>query len=312
MVSSAAYYYSPHGLLFIEGEDSATFLQGQFSQELRISDKEVAYGLWLNSKGKILGDSFVLKISDQRFLAISYSTETGVMRENLENRIIMDEVETRSTGSGGLSVSLWGDSIGAVLDRFGLEEPKEGGFSSSKDVFAFWGRRGDSRNLEVVVLSSGLAEALKIVLENFSVRILDTNTIGLIALKSRFFELCRDILESDLPQEVGLGDSAVSYRKGCYIGQEVMARLKSMGQARRELECVSVSRNPEGESPWKLLDSDGKRVGELRRVLSGSGGLVGSAILKRSRPGGACSIDGQADVIVHSVVQMKAARANEV
>ena len=77
MVSSAAYYYSPHGLLFIEGEDSATFLQGQFSQELRISVKEVAYGLWLNSKGKILGDSFVLKISDQRFFCLLYTSDAA-------------------------------------------------------------------------------------------------------------------------------------------------------------------------------------------------------------------------------------------
>ena len=301
MVGSVACFYSPKGVLFIEGEDSATFLQGQFSQELRIEDKGVAYGLWLNSKGKILADSFVLKLSSEEFLAVSYSSETDFLRENLENRIIMDEVETRTTDSDWIGVSLWGAAIEVALNLLGLEEPSENGFFSIDDVFVFWGRRNGDRNLEVVYASGELAESLKVALVDSKVHFLDTNEVSLMAMRSGNFELYRDILGSDLPQETGLGECAVSYSKGCYIGQEVMARLKSMGQARRELRCVSVSRLPEGESSWKLLDGEGKRVGELRRVLSEEGSIIGSAMLKRSRADGPFTIDGQADVVVEPI-----------
>lgn len=298
MVGSAAYFYLANGVLFVEGEDSATFLQGQFSQDLRIEDKEVAYGLWLSSKGKVLADSFVLKMSSERFVAVSYSSETDFLRENLENRIIMDEVETRATDSDWIGVSLWGSAIERVLNLLGLEEPSENGFALKDSVYAFWGRRNGDRNLEVFFASDELAESLKVSLFESKIQFLNTNEVSLMAMRSGKFEISRDILESDLPQETGLGECAVSYVKGCYIGQEVMARLKSMGRARRELECVSVSRLPEGESSWKLWDSAGKRVGELRRVLSEEGSFVGSAMLKRSRADGYFTIDGQEDVVV--------------
>lgn len=297
------YFYSPNGVLFVEGEDAATFLQGQFSQDLRISDKQVAYGLWLNSKGKVLADSFALRLSERSFLAISYSSKTALIRENLECRIIMDEVETRAPEGSWRGFSLWGASIGAALDRLGLEEPTEDGFSSSESVYAFWGRRGGDRNLEILVSDNEVADELRAFLGSSGGQLLDTRAVGAMALRSGRFEVPGDVWESDLPQEADLEKSAVSYGKGCYIGQEVMARLKAMGQARRALECVYVSRVPDGEAPWSLVDGAGKRVGELRRVLLGEGMIIGSAMLKRSRAEGPYEVDGQAQSIVTLLIE---------
>lgn len=298
MVVSNAYFYSPKGVLFVEGEDAATFLQGQFSQDLRISAGATAYGLWLNSKGKILGDSFVLRISEQRFLAFSYSSETAFIQANLESRIIMDEVETSLPEAKFLGVTLWGASIEAALDRLEMEVPTVGAFSSNGSVIAFWGRRGGERNLDLLVSDEGVYDALKDWLIERAVHVLDTDKVSEMALRSELFELASDILETDLPQETGLDESAVSYRKGCYIGQEVMARLKAMGQARRSLAFVLVSCIPEGEGPWKLLDEAGKRAGQLRRVLSGSAGIVGSAMLRKTSSSGPFFVDGQSESIV--------------
>lgn len=303
MVTSRAYFYSPRGLLFIEGADAAVFLQGQFSQDLRISVDKVAYGLWLNSKGKILADSFALKVSEQRFLALSYSSETVLIRENLENRIIMDEVETHEPESSWLGVSLWGDAIGLALDRFGLETPEEDAFSSKGDVYAFWGRRSGESNIEILVSEENAFDELKKRFVESGIRILGTNAVSALALRSGRFEVSRDIRSSDLPQETGLGESAVSYAKGCYIGQEVMARLKAMGQARRSLECVTVSQVPDGDGSWRLQDSEGRRVGELRRVVLDGEVCLGSAMLKKSNAAESFEVEGQPHVTVTPVIE---------
>ena len=50
------------------------------------------------------------------FLVVSYFGETEVLRDNLENRIIMDEVETRSAESGWFGISVWGEAIERVLE----------------------------------------------------------------------------------------------------------------------------------------------------------------------------------------------------
>jgi hypothetical protein len=82
----------------------------------------------------------------------------------------------------------------------------------------------------------------------------------------------------DLPQEAGLETSAISFTKGCYLGQEVMARLHAMGQVRRRLVRVGGP----GPAPARNVElrQNEKRVGELRAAADdGQGGWLGLAML---------------------------------
>lgn len=282
METSRAHFYFPKGVFFVEGEDSASFLQGQFSQDIRTADGFRAYGLWLNHKGKILADSFMLRISESRFLVVSYFGETEVLRDNLEKRIIMDEVVTRSAESGWFGVSVWGEAIDRVLELAKLERPSADGFSSGGGVYAFWGRRGGESNLEILFGNETDRKGVERSLSEIGIQILSAKSVGILALREKCFQVGLDVRDSDLPQEVGLADVAVSYTKGCYIGQEVMARLKSMGRSRRVLEFVSVSGNLEGNGPWELRGKDGSRAGELRSVVCDGAEIIGAAMLKRS------------------------------
>jgi folate-binding protein YgfZ len=87
-----------------------------------------------------------------------------------------------------------------------------------------------------------------------------------------------DLGPGDLPGEGGLEQDAISYTKGCYLGQEVMARLKSMGQVRRRLMRVVGPAGP-GSLPAALF-AGGRKVGEVRSAVSdGAGGWEGLAML---------------------------------
>ena len=282
MKTSKVHFYLPKGVFFVEGEDSAPFLQGQFSQDIRTADGSRAYGLWLSRKGKILADSFMLRISESRFLVVSYFGETEVLRDNLENRIIMDEVETRSAESGWFGVSVWGEAIERVLELAKLERPNGDGFSSCDGVYAFWGRRGEETNLEILFGNEADRKSMESSLSEIGIQLIGAKSVRVLALREKCFQVGLDVQESDLPQEVGLAAVAVSYTKGCYIGQEVMARLKSMGRSRRTLECVSVLKKLEGNGPWKLRGTDGSRAGELRSVVCDGAEIIGVAMLKRS------------------------------
>ena len=87
----------------------------------------------------------------------------------------------------------------------------------------------------------------------------------------------KDIGPGDLPNEGGLEAEAISYTKGCYLGQEVMARLKSMGQVRRRLLKVRGT----GEIPPRpasLFQGD-RRVGELRSAVRDGAEWIGLAMV---------------------------------
>ncbi|MGH7995152.1 MAG: aminomethyl transferase family protein, partial [Opitutaceae bacterium] len=83
----------------------------------------------------------------------------------------------------------------------------------------------------------------------------------------------------DLPQEGGLGEAAVAYGKGCYVGQEVMSRLKTRGRLRRRL-CRVRWAGARPPLPAPVLSGD-RRVGELRSAVpdAAPGRSVGFAML---------------------------------
>jgi hypothetical protein len=87
----------------------------------------------------------------------------------------------------------------------------------------------------------------------------------------------RDLGSGDLPNEGGLEETAISYTKGCYLGQEVMARLKNLGQVRRRLHVVRGSGAlPRSQEP---LFQGQKKVGEFRSVAGDEQGFVALAML---------------------------------
>jgi len=289
MTEPMAHVYQPMGDLIVEGPDSAHFLQGQFSQDLRVPVGTSVYGLWLDAKGKIQADSFLLKESDGRFRAISYFSPTAFLQENLEKRIIMDDVATLTSETPASGVSLWGDAIDLAVGFMGIGKPEPGTVSIGSSCVAFWGRRSVAANLEMVFSEEkGAVQELMKFLEDKEVQILNTKSVDSIALRDQSFQVGKDILASDLPQETNLGEVAVSYQKGCYIGQEVMARLKSMGAVRKSLQCVTLSKIPMGEGPWELIGEEGRKAGDLRRVLEFGSSCIGSAMLKRSMDEAGC------------------------
>jgi folate-binding protein YgfZ len=86
-----------------------------------------------------------------------------------------------------------------------------------------------------------------------------------------------DIGPGELPNEGGLEAVAISYGKGCYLGQEVMARLKTMGQVRRRLLRVQgFGAIP--PLPAAIHQGD-RRVGELRTAVATVEGFIGLALL---------------------------------
>ena len=110
---------------------------------------------------------------------------------------------------------------------------------------------------------------------------------GAMAVESDEVELARiragvpaipvDLGPTDLPNEGGLEETAISYTKGCYLGQEVMARLKNLGQVRRRLHLVGG----EGAPPPLAtpLFQGLRKAGEIRSAASEDGGFAALAML---------------------------------
>jgi len=285
VAACANHFFYRSSVLEVSGPDAESFLQGQFSNDLSIAGSgTVVYGLWLSLKGKILADSFILKRSSESFLIVCYRDQGAEIRDWLDGRLFMDEVEL---GEPRLlrSVSVW--DANRLETPFSVGIPETGSFAEDDSVVMFWGRRDSAAVLEVL-----LGEGTDGGVFSADSRELSELDLAIAALKSEVYSVGIDILE-DLPQEVGLDDVAVSYSKGCYVGQEVMARLKAMGRSRQAMKTLVFDRQPMGAGPWKLLGSEDRRVGELRRIVASGSSALGSALIRLGAGDGPFRIENQ-------------------
>ncbi|KXU37880.1 hypothetical protein AXK11_01630 [Cephaloticoccus primus] len=284
--------WKPACWLRVEGPDAFDFLQGQLSNDLRAlgssgpgeaaGPREAVYGLWLNRKGRILGDGFVLRAGEERFCVCSYETSGEALRAHLESFIVADEVELidESPNVAGLTL-LDGAGAQTLLSDAGSLAPRVGGafFTAPFGV-----RPGGSAGSVVEwVGPAAVREAL--VAELGGVKALSADEMERRRILAKIPAVPRDLGEGELPQEGGpdFERAAVSYTKGCYLGQEVMARVHSMGRVRRQLvqvcgheslsEALSVPALP---APLYLGD---KKVGELRTAAGRGPELIGLALV---------------------------------
>ena len=251
---------SPAAWLRVAGPDALSFLQGQFSQDLRgvaaaAPGSEPAYGLWLTLKGKVEADGFVFRGEGaDEFWIGSYFSPASVIRARLEGFIIADDVTLEDQTDAWTGIT-W---VGVVP-------------AAPPGVFAFTGRRGFPVSREWVYRRGARIDA--------SGSRLDAETIDRARIAARIPAVPADAGPGDLPNEAGLDADAVSYSKGCYLGQEVMARLKAMGQVRRRLVRVAGTGSKPIALPAAVFAGE-RQVGEVRSaVVDGADGWLGLAMV---------------------------------
>jgi folate-binding protein YgfZ len=267
--------YRPTACLHVTGDDALSFLQGQFTQELRSSAPTSAvYGLWLNQKGKVLADSCVLREASDNLWVVSFSSSAAVIRERLEAYVIADDVVITDVTAEWQGVTVGGPEAASWLARETTGAiPAEREFTRVGGGFVFHGRRAGVPSYEWLLpmgaaVPGGLVEAYGGQLER-------------LRIAAAIPKVPQDIGLGDLPNEGGLDAVAISYTKGCYLGQEVMARLKAMGTVRRRLVRVRAEGRMPPAVPTALLQGE-KRVGELRSaVADGESGFIGLAMITK-------------------------------
>jgi len=266
----------------VTGEDAATFLQGQCTQDVhKMQAGEARMALWLTLKGRVIGESLVLRgASASDWWLWSAFTEGETLKARLEEFIIADDVVVEDCGAGWEQTTLAGEAARAWLHEAlgGVEPPTEGAWAELRGGVVLAGRRGQEQvwdwlrpaggaSVETEWAAAGLGELTEEALRRARL------AAGVPAIPDEFGP-------ADLPQEAGLETVAISFNKGCYLGQEVMARLHAMGQVRRRLVRVTGEGAAVAKGAGLRAMATGKRVGEVRAAVEdGRGGWLGLAMV---------------------------------
>lgn len=283
---------TPEAWLRVSGPDTATFLQGQCTQELRgLKPGQTVWALWLGIKGRVQAESLVLRGEGDVWWLWSAHSAGAALAARLEEFIIADDVVVENLGVDGAAweqVTLAGAAAQAwLVERLGGGSlPVAGEWTALESGFLFPGRRGRESAWEWLRPVGGepLPAELGELREEDLVR--GRIAAGVPAIPGEFGP-------QDLPQEAGLEAVAISFTKGCYLGQEIMARLHAMGRVRRRLLRVAGEGAAPASGPGLFVPgAPDKSVGELRAAVDdGQGGWIGLAMV--NLPGLATATGGE-------------------
>lgn len=273
--------YELAAALRVTDEDAADFLQSQFSADLDALDTgQLIYGLWLDVKGKVIADSTVLRLGNEAFLILSEHSSGEAIRAKLERHIIADDVEIESVDLSSAYTVI--HAIADVMSALECELPVKGAFGESDSFYIFSGRRGFDSSIEIVCKNDAAEERLSKVLKELGACPIEPSFLHEQRIEAGIALIPQEIGPSDLPGEGALvAKGAVSLTKGCYLGQEVVARMHNVGRAQRALFKVRGIGAVPGLTA-DLSNSEGKVVGELRSAYAvlGAKTWFGGALLK--------------------------------
>ncbi len=236
----------PRALWRVTGADRVRYLNGQTTQDVsRIAPGAAAYGAVLTGKGKIVGDLFLAVAAADGALHLDAALSLrDSLRDRLEQFLIADDAAIEDVTGAFALAHVTGDAAPV---------PPEGGL-----VFrnARFGVPGFDVWLPQPAASTPAAGPI------------DDALLARLEIEHGIARWGVEIDAETLPQEIALeeGNRGLSYEKGCYVGQETVARIRSLGHVNRRLVRLEQTAGPADLVPAPLLTSDGEEAGRLTRL----------------------------------------------
>lgn len=290
---------SERGKLGLTGAGAVEFLNGQVTNELlTLAPGEGCYAAFLTHKGKMLGDLRILAVSEQgdaRPRELLLDTERSSLQalfDMIRRFKVGYEVELhKRTLECGL-LSLIGPKAAAVALGDGAENEELGTQEHAHKEIEIGPIRARAVRTDLGIDLLCAAEDTEAVAA--ALRSRGALDIGEEAAECLRIEQGRprygvDLDDSVIPQEAGLNERAVSFTKGCYVGQETVARLFYKGKPNRHLRGLRLSEPVEPGAEIKLGE---RSVGHISSsTLSPSLGPIALALVRReAEPGSVVSI----------------------
>jgi folate-binding protein YgfZ len=257
----------------VRGEDRFRWLSGMVTNAVEtLAENSGAYNLILNAQGRIQGDVHVWRLGDTVELEFA-ADQIEALMAHLDHFIIMDDVELMPLPElTALGVS--GPRAEAVLSALGLPAPAEelSGHAGELDGVAIRVERGygpvTPHFLLWIAADSVLPVWQKIV--EAGAKPVGAAAIETLRIVEGIPAYGIDIQSRDLAQETSQM-RALSFTKGCYLGQEIVERIRSRGQVHRHLRSLEILPDNASDDPPSAgaeLQIAGKPMGTLTSVAT--------------------------------------------
>lgn len=260
--------------LEIGGADRAKFLHNLCTNDVKsLAPGAGCEAFFTNVQGKILAHVFLFADDDFIFLD-TVPGQAASLLAHLDRYLIREDVRlidrSSELGQTWLIGPRWRQAIAALTEASELDAVNERPLSHGRVTLA-----GAPTVLTVAGFGPGgawlrysrqHAGAIQQLLRNSAIPQCSGESLEALRIEARFPAYGRDISDRNLPQEVDRDRQAISFRKGCYLGQETVARIDALGHVNRLLRRIQFIGESVPSAGAALMDGE-KTVGEVTSAV---------------------------------------------
>lgn len=267
---------SPLGVLELEGADTPRFCNSMFTNNIRdLPEGGGNHNALTDKQGRIFGMLDAYLIRRDLLLAVMDGSDVTEVSEYLDRYIIMDPIELRDRSEELAVLTLQGPQAEAILRAAGIPTPDR--------VHTAWGgglvARADRTGLggfDLVIAREQLAPAWA-ALTAAGATPAGTDALDALRILRGLPRWPQDMPERAFIHELGIRERVCNFNKGCYIGQEIINRMDTMGKVNKRLTALVSADAAAGA---EVVRGE-KGVGVITSVARVDGRVVSIGVLRK-------------------------------
>ena len=302
---------SARAQIAVAGKDRASYLQGLLTNDIAALGPDAGcYAAWLTPQGRMLTDLHVLQSDDMILLDVPAELAETIL-QRLDQFLFSEDVQLAALAGNLQPVWIHGQSAPDVLSRVVADAP-------SFDVWRdYQHARLAFQSVPVVVarinqlgvpgfclyVAADQADALVASLQANGAATVDESLINAMRVEEGYPVFGRDMTDDTIPLEAGIEARAISFTKGCYVGQEVVIRVLHRGGGRVARRLVGLRSNDDMAVATKLCSGEREIGFVTSAAMSPALGPIALGYVHRdfTSPGTEVSVDGAAGRIAATV-----------
>jgi folate-binding protein YgfZ len=280
------------GLLAVRGEDAFGFLQGQLSNDLReLSESHVQWSSHCSQKGRMLANFLVARVGDTFYLQLPAERVPDLLKR-LRMFVLRSRVTIEEASDDLVRIAIAGDCAATAASACALPVPELENGLAVVDGIAVIRLPGHTPRIEII----GPPEPLRAHWDAMSAYGAPANTDAwtLLDIRAGIPSVYNETADTFVPQMANMQlIDGVSFHKGCYTGQEIVARMQYLGKLKRRMYIGEVESDTPPHPGDALFSPDSNSQ-------QGSGTVVAASPIDSGR------------YALLAVVEIKAAESGEV
>jgi tRNA-modifying protein YgfZ len=277
----AAFFERDRGRIVVSGKDRASYLQGLLTNDVAsLAAGQGQYAAYLTPQGRMIADMFLYELGDVLLLAVPRHTKDTLLAK-FEQFIFTEDVQLGDVTETFAEIAVVGpDAAALVASALGITDASLNHLAEHANVRAAFGgttaivtrvtdtgepgyglyveRREAAALVGAVAANHSTVSSAAVALE--------PSAVEALRIEAGVPLFGRDMDEETIPLEAGIESRAISFTKGCYVGQEVIIRVLHRGHGRVARKLVGVTLDGEGVPSPAASIRDGER--EVGRVTS--------------------------------------------